>query len=1131
MKSKLNRFLLGITIIFAIFLASCNDFGEDDENLQVSKKQETTLSISVGEVSARTALPEVEAENLSKFTLTGTKSGEETPAIEKEWNLLSDMKAEKIAIKEGTYKFFLTALKKDGNTTFATYTAEVEKEITSGENKLTFNLLLQEVNVTNEAGSGTLEISITLGNSVKEQVKAITGTLLNSARNETVNATSTIDLTSLKYTAESVSAGVYVAQIDFYGDEGKKALLGTWIEAVNINSLGAKSTIKIDSLDDLYTITYKEYVLGGSIVAFSGTAPQTKYTRNSEFSFGTPSKADNTFVKWVLISDGASGSISLFAQNAVEGIARKSVGNKTYCALFVPDTEAALISSVSLSGLEEGDNEGKAKVGHTITATAKAGESDFAGSIKKWEWYYDDGSEHVIKTVSENCTATSTYIVEAKYCGKTIKARAVRNYYVAKEGGAITTLRENTEDSATASSGAEVIRGTLSATDVTVEYTETVVRGSGALNVGKFAIKSGNLKDAVNSSWSYTSSNSTITVTGSETAPSDSSENVNASITFSVKVKDGDNEIAAYEDLIVTKSVFVNVKYAAPNAESSGLPALSKDDYAIKYHHLKFTSANTAYEYSLNGTTWSDVTANEFKPSDGNITISLRFKKTGTKDNSGYIGESESYTLTTIDWDNATNLANANTGLGKKVLLGEVTLPEDPKIGLTSTATATPEISDQNWFCSDGYGSITWTWTDVKSSTKIFEETTHSLTSSYQFKHADIAAHNGNKIKVTAKFTSAKASVSNSKESSEHTLLEGPLTRVNNPELPYNGGAGVASGETLDVSKVDFSGLSYTNGAGETVTVSADKFEETCTFDPDKSGTSTHTSTLTFKLPGYERTNQTATVKVNVKAAAPSFDGGGSGGGSGGAASDNFILDDDTKSIPYGHIRFKEPTDSSNQLIRYEYSIDNGSTWLAIKKNGTDEEFPETYNKMKGDSLFVSNDTIKVRFKKSAIKQVEGGGEAYSYAYFNAGDGCWVNGDGYPMHVGNASDGAILTDDSDLAAIGFSTITEASDSVDVELDAKYVGLYKADASTITLQNDGDIELVVDAGGNAVSVKENTVYTVVAWYVDGQKVENTEQKLFVKRDYANGLKDKFVIRVEVVDSFGEYHTSTATVTVN
>ena len=353
MKAKIDRFLLGILLILSLLVSSCNDlFGGDSDD--EDEWTIPTITVSVSNENARTAFPEMNVNKITEFTLTGTNSETSAPipSINETWTsegsstAYSKMKEARLPISVGTWTFTLTAKAKNASVTLATYEKTLSGVvISSGANKLSFELILQEVNVANEAGAGNLEIAITLQETAISQVQAITGTLLKNetGRPSAGKGVSDLNMTNtsaIKYEVSSVDAGVYIAQIDFYADTAKQVLLGTWLEAVNINELGAKASIKVGNLDNVFNITYKAAVLGSDEFSDSGFthSNQTKYTRRNNITFSAPTKDGYTFIKWVDHSSTTSSGTTLngdsfIGMSGTTGL-NKSVGDYLRCIHF-----------------------------------------------------------------------------------------------------------------------------------------------------------------------------------------------------------------------------------------------------------------------------------------------------------------------------------------------------------------------------------------------------------------------------------------------------------------------------------------------------------------------------------------------------------------------------------------------------------------------------------------------------------------------------------------------------------------------------------------------------------------------------------------------------------------------------
>lgn len=1172
MKARINRFLLGVPLMLSLLVTSCNNFGEESGNEEKNTVSVPTIVVSVVDEKARTAFPEMETSKITEYHLTGTTStsGAVINSIDKTWSkdetnsAYSKMTTDPLAISAGEWNFTLTGKVKEGEVELASYEGTLTKTIGSGENSLQFKLLLQDVNVGADAGTGTLEIAIDLKDAASTQVKAITGTLLKSSDRSSAgfpiasyNVTSSTP--TYTYSVSSVPAGVYIAQIDFYGDTNKEALLGTWLEAVNINSLGAKASISISDVDSIYSITYKVGVLGDSSI-FEGSSlttndNPTQFTRRNEVTLNAPTKTGYKFIKWVDISSNSTSVTgdAFINTSAITGIPKKTVGDKIFCAVFIKDADAADITEVAITGLDEG---GKAKVGSTITATAKVGESNYAGAVSKWIWYYVDGSsETEITTVSTGCTATSTYTVEPKYFGKKIKARVVPKYNVSKDGDSVTAVALNNSTSDYVhkdSEEKEISKGTLNAGDVVLKYTEMPVRGTALGN--KFAIKEGTLKDSTVGTWTLPNGENyqvTVTYNDSKNAPDVYSGDVSGiSVEFDVKVKDvGGNFVEAYEILSTTKNVFVNVQYEANSDNVTPKPKLDKaNDYAITYRKLKFTSGSTSltskgqsatmqYRFGTSGT-WKDISADEFDgfTAGSDFTIQLRYKATGTADTAGYIKESDAIDFEPITWSTASDKDNINSGLGKKIVLDKVEISGDAKVCGILTATAKPTFTNGDGidFTADGYGSITWNWKAGSDVLKT-EEATHEKTSSLTINEALRTRCFGKTLTAEAVYTYSKVSSEETitKSATSSSIGAGGVSSSSEIKLTYIEGK-VLADTALDGNKVSATG-SFENALNETVDIEGKS--PTFNFDGAKAPSSSGNVNVKVSVNGYD--TMTVPVKIDVKAAAPSIGGGGEGGGGGsGSSAANTLLKEDVEYIPYGHIKFDDTfTDMSinggngPSLAFYEYTADGSEAehWYPIIPQNDKPDSLGEYVRNKGDGrLFApdvgsggSEQTIRIRYRKRAFKT--GGSGIGDYAFYDVNKKLWVSHVGEKIGDGYTRDDELLESD-----LGYSGITEASDSIVVDL-TDHVGKYSGKISDITVINDSELKLTVSGKTVTASREAGLTGFTYQWYLDGEIVSDSTASSFTLPDTYK-LHDKYVIRLEAKDGNGQIYTATATVTV-
>ena len=647
-----------------------------------------------------------------------------------------------------------------------------------------------------------------------------------------------------------------------------------------------------------------------------------------------------------------------------------------------------------------------------------------------------------------------------------------------------------------------------------------------------FAIKEGSLKDASKSEWTYSAGNTTdyqITVTSTGcNAPTVESGNITTGIKFSVKVKGiGEGFVDAYDDLTVSKQVFVNVKYETPTSTVS-LPALDKtNDYAISYHKMKFTQASTTLttqgksspmQYRLGASgSWVDISTSEFGPISANTDIYLKYKTVGTKDSDGYIEESEAFKWQNFDYTTASGNTDSNSGLGKKIVLGSVALSGTAKIcgTLTATASPTPTTNTEGInFLDEGFGSIKWTWKAGGETLKT--ETTNSETSTLLIKEALRTKCNGNKVTVEAEYSYKKANPSSPEKVTKSTESETVGTSASaltndNASLTYTETAQV--GSDLSVEKLTKAG-NFKNDLGEPVAWSG----STCTFTISTAPESSGPVDVTVKIPGYP--DITVPVNVTVKQAAPSIPGGGgSGGGEGGGSggSSYSLLDNHTEIIPYGHIRFMadmrtNPPGGKHALVEYEYRKVGSANWYPIRNTlyfGYTDDIPLYADVMNGDEFFKNSDEIQLRFKRKAVGIVGG---TTTTIYYSEIDGKWKIGEYY------------YTDD-EVKGKGYVDITEASDpSIEMSID-DLVGSYRALNGGITVKNDGDLK--VSVSGKTISVEDATSFSDFAWYVDGTKISDASGSSYT---LSGSLADKYTVRVEAKKD-GQIHSATISVNGN
>ncbi|MBQ9206565.1 MAG: InlB B-repeat-containing protein [Treponema sp.] len=398
----MKKNVFSVFVLAGLFLLfGCNGIISTNEDETTNKETATSVTVpddgkaylcvtKVQTTSARTALPSFSQDSIGDFafTLTGTKVGGTEQTIG-EYESLSDLTENAIAVEAGTWNLTLTA-HKDGTILKGEIT---EKEITAGENSLSFTLAWDET-----ALSGTGSLNFVLDFSAAKNfsaVKAATGELL-SYNSETAQETAlasyaeqSLEITSGKatYTLTNVAAGNYRIKIRLYADTEKTSLINIWRELAIVTG-GQESTASraMTSLNTVYSITYNAD--GGTPA--SGTTLPESYTRLSEeITLPSLSKTGYAFGGWYKNAD--------FTGEAVSKIPSGSTGDITLYAKWSQAAVSVEITDPSASDITLSYETSGTQV--TFTATGGSG---------TYSWVVDDSAQ------SET---SSTFVLETSSLG------------------------------------------------------------------------------------------------------------------------------------------------------------------------------------------------------------------------------------------------------------------------------------------------------------------------------------------------------------------------------------------------------------------------------------------------------------------------------------------------------------------------------------------------------------------------------------------------------------------------------------------------------------------------------------------------------------------------------------------
>lgn len=282
---------------------SCSNLLEQNPyELQTNLQERTAyLKVSVGSKTARTVMPVVDEADFTSLVLKGTKSGSSEKALGS-WENLSAMQNAAIPVTSGSWTFTLTA--KKGGTSLS---GSLQKEITLGENSLSFNLSI------NDIGNGDGSFSITLNFAKAENADRVTKALatLENTDGSEVEGLSVQPITpsenAVTFSASGIAAGTYRAKVVVYGAEnGTDFELATYRELVQISSGLASTAIRaIESFDSLYTITYN---LNDGALADGATLQETVTRKSEAITLPILTRNYYTFDGWFTDENFAAGT-------------------------------------------------------------------------------------------------------------------------------------------------------------------------------------------------------------------------------------------------------------------------------------------------------------------------------------------------------------------------------------------------------------------------------------------------------------------------------------------------------------------------------------------------------------------------------------------------------------------------------------------------------------------------------------------------------------------------------------------------------------------------------------------------------------------------------------------------------
>lgn len=362
MKKNINPIIKTLISIFLLLsLSSCeNIFSKleplESANSNSSDKAYIKINV-VQESSERTIIPTIDLSLLSSISLRGRKADNNNVT---DANLLSGstweaFSSQTLSIDPGEWEFNLSAslnINSNGATTLrGTKTVTLQQGETT---TLNFTLAPSSSSTTTKGG---LYVKVNFEDPSKKVTKVV-ATLMDEAKENIQGDPQSITGTSIKSPTGSpryieykisnsstygIEQGTYFLTLEFFAgsDSAGWVSLNTISSYVRINAYyTSAATFDLD-LNELYTITYKYYLLdeelssntGISIAADSpSTILPTAFSRRSAITLPTLTYSDTTyqFAGWYESSD--------FSGAPVTRIEKGSYGNKILYARFVSST-------------------------------------------------------------------------------------------------------------------------------------------------------------------------------------------------------------------------------------------------------------------------------------------------------------------------------------------------------------------------------------------------------------------------------------------------------------------------------------------------------------------------------------------------------------------------------------------------------------------------------------------------------------------------------------------------------------------------------------------------------------------------------------------------------------------------
>lgn len=680
MKALINKYTLILLSLLCLIFASCNNLSSANSNDGYGAEDIGYVRLCLGGAS-RTAYPVIDSDDYVnwKWTIKGLHStgllGDET---EGEWVTLREFDPNAgtgaaknrvegaIGLRSGNWELEVTAERivpaGDDLKTVTVYAGRsAEFEVQNGDSTtivpVTLALVTLDTQAYGENAWGNMNLTVEYTSTKVSEIWAglfevpsftedaelsqvnLSGATTNQSTIYTTLVAVTPEegaasdkyavkkLTGKVYSLEEVPAGNYVASFWFFDKDGNALNANGYPEYVHIVSGGSashsESTVKVASLDDVYSITYYP----SPSVSCAGS-----FTRHSD-TIVLPDASDldtsaNIFCGWYESSD--------YSGEPVLEIPHGTRGNKKFYGKYVNAKESFELPDFSLTYAL-----GRLEVGNTVTIS-------FANqNIPSCTYQWFDGG-NVISGSTENTYKLKSTDV-GKYLGVKVQKKFVVTDYSETADHVLYHVVGNASDADSSFVTIEnpVEKGKISLSGVTLQYGGKVIVGEKPSKSS--LIISGKLTDDFGNSIS----SSSLVCDLEDYAALASSK------TLGVTVGVEGYDISAGN----SANVYITVQY--PKPEEAKLrtvnDALGSGETNLGDGKVAFTLATVAMglQYSTDGgSSWTEVTSAQFeKPSS----LLVRYMSTSDYDGDNAIGAGEEGYIMASD-STTVSITNANVG-------------------------------------------------------------------------------------------------------------------------------------------------------------------------------------------------------------------------------------------------------------------------------------------------------------------------------------------------------------------------------------------------------------------------------------------------------------------------------------